>query len=101
MQRLELEHGRELRSPAQLLVNNVSGDLGSKRQRESHKNEDSNEGGRSVNVRGVSSFALVLGGAEGKPRWPASQFSPANVEARSLAEHGVLVPNSEACVGKP
>ena len=61
MQRLKLEHGRELRSPAQLVRDDMGGDLGGKRQRESHKNEDSNKGGRSVNVRGVlvpSSFAL-------------------------------------------
>src|SRR4051812_46684746 len=49
MQRLKLEDRSELRGPAQLLVDDVSGDLGGKRQWESHKSEDSNKGGRAVN----------------------------------------------------
>src|ERR1700719_2666774 len=54
MQRLELQNRRELSCPAQFLGNNVSGDLGGERQRESHKSEDSNKGGRPVNIwRGV------------------------------------------------
>ena len=52
MQRLELQNRRELRRPAQFLGNNVSGDLGGERQRESHKSEDSNKGGRPVNMTG-------------------------------------------------
>src|SRR2546423_5717632 len=53
MQRLKLEHGRELRSPTQLVGDNIGGDLGGKRQRESHKSEDSTKGGRTVNIEGA------------------------------------------------
>src|SRR6266576_5714651 len=50
MQRLKLEHGRELRSPTQLVSDDIGGDLGGKRQRESHKSEDSTKEGRTVNI---------------------------------------------------
>src|SRR5207237_6664868 len=45
----ELENGSELIRPAQLLRNDVGGDLGGQRQRESHKSEDSTNGSPGVN----------------------------------------------------
>src|ERR1043165_8343645 len=57
MQRLKLENRRELRGPTQLVGDDVGGDLGGKRQRESHRSEDSNKGGPAVNVRATSLHA--------------------------------------------
>src|SRR5205814_10520048 len=51
MQRLKLQDRRELRGPAQLVGNDIGGDFGGKRQRETHKSEDTNDEGRTVNIR--------------------------------------------------
>src|SRR4051812_46027613 len=50
MQRLELQNGRELRGSTQLVGDDVRGDFGGKRQRESHRSEDDNKGARGVNL---------------------------------------------------
>src|SRR5205807_7557167 len=49
VQRLELQDRGELIRPAQLLGNDVGGDLSGQRQRESHKSEDSTNGSPGVN----------------------------------------------------
>ena len=50
MQRLELQDRGKFVGPAQLLRDDVGGDLRGQRQRESHKSEDSNKGAPRVNT---------------------------------------------------